>query len=263
MLKQWGTVCALALAFALPSLSANAQLLDAIQKRGKLIVAVDLGFPPWGSTNDKREPDGADVETAKLLAKDLGVELEVVAVTAPNRVPVLLTNKADVTMSSFSITAERAKSIAFSNPYGVTSGVLVATKNVAMKSLADLAGKKIGIPRGTTQDGQLTAEAPKDAQLVRFDNDATSIAALLAGQVDAIATGGALGNKLAREYPDRQYENKFTISETYYAIGMRRGDPDFRLWLNTWIMLNLKNGKLGAIYEKWIGSPLPATLPVF
>ena len=166
-------------------------------------------------------------------------------------------------LSSFSITAERAKSIAFSNPYGVTSGVLVATKNLQMKSLADLSGKKIGIPRGTTQDGQLTAEAPKDAQLVRFDNDATSIAALLAGQVDAIATGGALGNKLAREYPDRQFENKFTISETYYAIGMRRGDPDFRLWLNTWIMLNLKNGKLNQIYEKWIGSPLPASLPVF
>jgi polar amino acid transport system substrate-binding protein len=242
---------------------AAAQSLDAIQKRGKILVAIDLGFPPWGSTNERREPDGADVESARLLAKDLGVELEVVAVTAPNRVPVLLTNKADITMASFSITAERAKSIAFSNPYGVTSGVLVAPKSLAMKGLADLSGKKIGIPRGTTQDGQLTAEAPKDAQLVRFDNDATSIAALLAGQVDAIATGGALGNKLAREYPDRNFENKFTISETYYAIGMRRGDPDFRLWLNTWIMLNLKNGKLAQIYEKWIGSPLPANLPTF
>lgn len=263
MLKGLGLICALVIGASVTVLPAQAQTLDAIQKRGKLLVAVDLGFPPWGSTNEKREPDGADVESARLLAKDLGVELEVVPVTAPNRIPVLLTNKADITMSSFSITAERAKSIAFSNPYGVTSGVLVAAKSVPMKSLADLAGKKIGIPRGTTQDGQLTAEAPKEAQLVRFDNDATSIAALLAGQVDAIATGGALGNKLAKDYPDRQFENKFTISETYYAIGMRRGDPDLRLWLNTWIMLNLKNGNLGKIYQKWIGSPLPDNLPVF
>lgn len=262
MLRILGMVCAMAIGAAALA-PAGAQTLDAIQKRGKIIVAVDLGFPPWGSTNEKREPDGADVETARLLAKDLGVELEVLPVTAPNRIPVLLTGKADVTMSSFSITAERAKSVAFSNPYGVTSGVLVAKKDVVMKGLADLAGKKIGIPRGTTQDGQLTAEAPKGTELVRFDNDATSIAALLAGQVDAIATGGALGSQLAREYPDRHFENKFTISETYYAIGMRRGDPDFRLWLNTWIMLNLKNGKLGAIYEKWIGSPLPNNLPVF
>lgn len=253
----------MALGVALTALPAQAQTLDAILKRGKILVAVDLGFPPWGSTNERREPDGADVESARLLAKDLGVELEVVPVTAPNRIPFLLTSKADVVMSSFSITAERAKSIAFSNPYGVTSGVLVATKSVEMKSIADLAGKRIGIPRGTTQDGQLTAAAPKDAQLVRFDNDATSIAALIAGQVDAIATGGALGNKLAREYPDRQYENKFMISETYYAVGMRRGDPDLRLWVNTWVMLNLRNGNLGRIYEKWIGSPLPDNLPVF
>jgi len=55
--------------------SASADQLDDIKKSGKIRIAVDLGVPPYGMTDDKLQPSGSDIETAKALAKDWGVEL--------------------------------------------------------------------------------------------------------------------------------------------------------------------------------------------
>ena len=73
--------------------SASAQGLDAIIKRGKVIVGIDMSVPPFSFQDEKQQPAGSEVETAQLLAKDLGVELEIVSVTAANRIPYLQTNR--------------------------------------------------------------------------------------------------------------------------------------------------------------------------
>ena len=152
--------------------------IDTIVKRGKVLIAIDMGSSPYAMTNDKMQPEGSDVEAAQLLAKDLGVELEIVPTTGQGRIPVLLSGKADFTMATFSITPERAKSIAFSNPYGIIRSVVFGLKSANIKSPQDLVGKKIGVTRGTTQEPQLVASAPAGTEIVRFDDDATSIAAL-------------------------------------------------------------------------------------
>src|SRR3546814_12876932 len=77
---------------------------------------------------------GCDIDSAKLLAKDLGVKLEVVPVTGPTRVQFLRTNKVDVIMASFSITDERKKVIDFSEPYGVVPVVVGGPKAVKVRS---------------------------------------------------------------------------------------------------------------------------------
>ena len=59
-------------------LSAHADTLDDIKKAGKIRIAIDLAIPPFGMTDDKMQPTGSDVDLARLLAKDLGVELEIV-----------------------------------------------------------------------------------------------------------------------------------------------------------------------------------------
>ena len=68
-------------------------------------------------TDDKMQPTGSDVETGKLLAKDLGVEFELVSTTGASRIPSLQTGKADVVISTLSVTPERAKVIDFSPAY--------------------------------------------------------------------------------------------------------------------------------------------------
>ena len=140
---------------------AHADALDDIKKAGKIRIAIDLGVPPYGMTDDKMQPAGLDVEVAKLLAKDWGLEFEHVPTTGASRIPALQTGKADLVISSLSYTAERAKVIDFSLGYAVLRTVIAAPKSVALKSMADLDGKTVATVRGTTHDTQLTKEGPK------------------------------------------------------------------------------------------------------
>src|SRR5689334_11730041 len=82
---------------------ASADTLEDIRKAGKIRVAIDTAIPPFGMTDDKMQPTGSDVDLARLLAKDLGVQLEIVTTTGPSRIPMLQTNKADVVISTLSI----------------------------------------------------------------------------------------------------------------------------------------------------------------
>ncbi|MEO9122456.1 MAG: transporter substrate-binding domain-containing protein, partial [Burkholderiaceae bacterium] len=95
----------------------SADTLQTIQQRGKIIIGVDIGAPPYGMLDKNAKQTGFDIEAAHSLAKDLGVELQVVPVTGPTRVQFLRTNKVDAIMASFSITPERKKVIDFSEPY--------------------------------------------------------------------------------------------------------------------------------------------------
>ncbi len=110
---------------AMPAL---ADTLDTIRSRKKLLVALDLGSPPFGMTDAAMQPTGSDVETARLLAADWELPLEIVQVTSPNRVPFLLTGKADMVIASFSVNEERQKVIDFSDPYGVIQAVIAGRR---------------------------------------------------------------------------------------------------------------------------------------
>jgi polar amino acid transport system substrate-binding protein len=235
--------------------------LDAIVKRGKILIAIDMGSSPYAMTNAKGEPEGSDVEAAQLLAKDLGVQLEIVPTTGQGRIPVLLSGKADLTMATFSITPERAKTVAFSNPYGVIRSVVFGLKSADIKGPKDLIGKKVGVTRGTTQEPQLVATAPPGTDIVRFDDDATSIAALGAGQVDALGTADNRTIVLNKRFPGK-FEIKYELGVFYYAVGVRKNNPELLQWVNTWVFVNMHNGKLSQIFEKWIGQKLPV-LPTF
>ena len=240
---------------------AQAQTLDAIQKRGKLLVGIDLSVPPFGITNAKMEPDGYDVAIAHLVAKDLGVSMELVPVTGATRIPTLLTGKVDLIVSVMSISPERAKSVTFSNPYGLHQSIIVAPAGAAITKLADLAGKKVGIPRGTAHEDVLSRVDIPGMQLIRFDDDSATLNALATGQVDAIGTVTFLANELMKRYPGK-FERKVTYLESVYSMAMRHGDPDFLRWLNTTIFYHARNGDIPKLYEKWMGEPLKE-LPVF
>ena len=111
------TLTALAVALAAMigvSHVANADALDDIKKSGKIRIAIDLGVPPYGMTDEKMQPTGLDVEAAEMLAKDWGLKFEHVPTTGASRIPALQTGKADLVISSLSYTAERAKVIDFS-----------------------------------------------------------------------------------------------------------------------------------------------------
>ena len=233
---------------ALGGTVAQADTLDDIKKAGKVRIAIDLAIPPFGMSDDKMQPAGSDVDLARLLAKDLGVQLEIVTTTGPTRIPMLQTNKADLVVSTLSITPERAKVVDFSIPYADHPSVVAGLTSATIRQMSDLEGKKIGVVRGTTQDTDLTRQA-KGAQLVRYEDDATMALAFASGQVDIIATARSLLPAISKKNPARTLEPKITMQTFYLAIGLRKDEPRLLAWVNDWVRTNLQNGKLIAIYK--------------
>nr|WP_277401748.1 transporter substrate-binding domain-containing protein [Achromobacter xylosoxidans] len=226
-------------------------------KAGKLRVAIDLGVPPYGMKDAALNPTGSDVETARLLAKGLGVTLEIVPTTGANRVPFLQTGKADIVISSMSVTPERQKVIDFSTPYAAILAVVGAPRDMKLTSAADLSSKKVIATRGTTNDTELTRIAPKDAQIIRFDDDATSITAVVSGQADIFATAPALLRTINEKAPAKQMESKFVMRLNMLAIGLRKNEPALKDKLDGWVRANLKSGELNTIYKQFHGVDLP------
>src|ERR1700709_2788573 len=93
---------------------AQAQTVDDILKRGKVLIGIDVTNPPYGLMGKTMEPEGLDVDMAKAMAKRLGVTLEIVQVTGPSRIPTLLNNRADIIIATFAPTPERALQVSFS-----------------------------------------------------------------------------------------------------------------------------------------------------
>ena len=246
----------IALVAANPAAAQNT--LDDIVKRGKVMVGMDLAAPPFAFQDEQQKPAGSEVETAQLMAKDLGVELEIVPTSAANRIPYLVTGRVDVMMGAFSIFPDRAKSIWFSSPYGSVTSVVLAPSTASIKDYPDLIGKKISVSRGTYTEQVLMAALPQGAQIVRFDDDAQAMAAMASGQVDAYGVGNVPGSQLIKRFPERKYEIKITIPpRNWYSFGVRRGDSDLLQWLNTWVFFQRESGDLRRIYESVIGDKLP------
>lgn len=237
--------------------TAHADQLDTIMAAKKIRVAIDLAVPPYGMKDEKLNSTGSDVETAKLLAKNLGVELEIVPTTGANRIPFLQTDKADIVISSLSVTPEREKVIDFSIPYAGISSVVGAPKGMVLNGPADLVGKKVIATRGTTNDQELTKILPAGAQVIRFDDDATSITAIVSGQADIFATAPSLLKSINDKSPAKQMEVKFLMKVNMLAIGMRKNEPRLKEKLDAFVKAQLKSGELNTIYKKFHGADLP------
>lgn len=243
------------------ALAAHADLLDDIMKSKKIRISTDMAIPPAGMMDSNMQPSGSDVETAKLLAKDWGLVIEWVPTTGATRIPNVNTGKADVIISTLSVTPERAKVIDFSKPYAVLQSVVGAPKDLAIKDWSDLKGKNVTVTRGTTQDTELSAMAnDRGFKVVRYDDDATMVTAGATGQADAVATSVALVNAISSKNPQKPWEPKFVIRNFDLAVGVKQGEPRLVAKLNEWVTTNLKNGKLSAIYKQYYGVALPAAM---
>ena len=225
--------------------------LDRIIKEKKLRVTAEVTSPPFGILDRNNQPDGSEIETARQLAKDLGVELELVQVTGPQRIPALLAGRADVAISSLSITFDRAKTVMFAPPHGALSIVIAGPKKTAIRSAADMAGKKIGLTRATLEEASVPPIAPPSAQMVFFDDIAATMQAMVSGQVDAAGMSAFAAKSVSDRNPRAEIENKFTVRTAYYAPAVRPGDFDVLQFLRTWVFLNKHNGVLASIYKKY------------
>ena len=250
------TLLASCAALAMGATAAQSETIDQIKEKGVLTVGMLVDFPPYGILNTENKPDGYDADVARQLAKDLGVKLNLVPVTGPNRIPYLLTNKIDMLIASLAITPDRAKQVQFSHPYSAAQIVVFGGKETKIAKAEDLSGLRIGVARASTQDIAVSKIAPKDANIRRFDDDASAMQALLSGQVDAIGCSTTVAGQIAQRAPDR-FENKFVLLQQEMAVAMRPGEAKTLETVNGLVDKNIKNGEFSKLFEKWLGAPLP------
>jgi polar amino acid transport system substrate-binding protein len=243
-------------ALATPFVGAQADTLDNIRAAKKIRVSIDLAVPPSGMTDANMKPTGSDYDVAVLLAHDLGVALEVVPTVGATRIPNLQTGKADVIISTLAWTPERAKVVDYSVPYAPQISLVGGVKGLNVKGYADLAGKSVAVNRSTTQDKDLTDNA-KGATVVRYDDDAGVITAVVTGQADLVGTSSALFKTMQEKAPQRQLEQKFVLRVNDLGIGVRKDDPQLLAWVNDWVKANHANGKLNEIFKKYHGAEIP------
>jgi polar amino acid transport system substrate-binding protein len=226
--------------------------LDQIVSRGTIRVGTILSLPPFGMKDASGNPQGFDVDIANDIAKALGVKLEVVDTTAADRIPNLTTGKVDLIVADFTRTAERAKSISFTDPYIAAGYNLLVKKDSGIKGVADLTGKTVAVPKGTTEDVAITTANPQ-AKIARFDTTAACILAVKQGQADAMVEDSNVLLYQAKLDSTLEVSKESVLPVEYNGFGLRRGDPDWQSWLNLFLFNEITSGRETELYQNWFG----------
>ena len=189
-MKKIIAVFALVLALILTASAladATARTLDEIKADGTLKIGVFSDKKPFGYIDENGEYQGYDVYLARRLAEDLGVELELVSVDAPNRVEYLQSAKVDIILANFTVTAERAEVVDFALPYMKVALGVVSPDSALITDVEELKGKTLIVSKGTTAETFFTENYP-EVELLKFDSYTEAYNALLDGRGDALST---------------------------------------------------------------------------
>jgi polar amino acid transport system substrate-binding protein len=241
-------------------LAARADALDGIMKGKVLRVAVPQDFAPFGSVGRDLQPQGMDIDVARLIARELNVKLELVPVTSANRIPYLQTKKVELVISSLGKTAEREKILDFSIPYAPFFSGVFGLEQIPVSKADDLGGKTVGVTRGAIEDLDLTKMAPATMTMKRFEDNNATISAFLSGQVDLVATGNVVAAAVRERNPARKLVTKFVIKSSPCYVGLNKGEARLLAKVNEILAAKLKTGELNQLSIKWFGEPLPAEI---
>ncbi|SHN07683.1 transporter substrate-binding domain-containing protein [Roseibium suaedae] len=234
----------------LAPVNAFADKLADILNNGTVRIGVLADSAPWGYRDGSGNLTGFDIGLANLVAADLGVKLEIVEVTGAARLPSLLSDQIDILIAAAGATPERAQQVMFTAPYVATDlGVFGPASSAEFKSPEDMDGISIAVARGTTLDVWLTDNAPK-ANIVRFEDAASAMAAYSAGQTQYFAENSVIANS-AKGSAD--LELKFRIRQSPAHIAVNQGEHNLLQWLNTDLFFNRLNGKLDALQVEFFG----------
>ncbi|MGN0039037.1 MAG: transporter substrate-binding domain-containing protein [Coriobacteriales bacterium] len=224
--------------------------VEDIQADGKIVIGVFSDKNPFGYVDENGEYQGYDIELARQIGTDLGVEVEFVSTEAANRVEYLKTNKVDLILANFTVTEERAEAVDFCEAYMNVALGAVSHKSHVITSLDDVKDEQVIVISGTTAETYLTANYPNIKQQ-KFDtyaaaktafendknalwlNDNTEVIAFANADLDEYVVGiETLGN------PD-------TI-----APAVAKGNESLLTWINDEMVKLGSQNFFHAAYEK-------------
>jgi polar amino acid transport system substrate-binding protein len=193
---------------------------------------MELSYPPFEMTDPQGRPTGVSVRLAEALGKHLGRDVMIENVAFDGLIPALKTGKIDCIISSLTATPERARAIAFSEPYLKTGLALLVGTQSPVQSAADLdvAGRTIAVKKGTT--GHQYAATLKQARVLVLDKESAAVMEVAQGKADAFLYDSLSVFRNQRRHPDTTRAILRPCREETWAIGLRPGDEELRRQIN-------------------------------
>lgn len=243
---------------------ASADRLEEIKERGTLICGVKDAVVPFGFVDEKtNQIVGFDVDMCDYIAKDIGVKPELKPVTSATRIPMVSQGSIDLAIATMTHKFERDDVIDFSITYFMDGQKILVAKDGDVKSVADLAGKKVGTAKGSTSEKNIK-DAQPDCTVISFEGYPQAFLALKQGKVAAVTTDSTilLGLKNSDENPDSWVIAGDFISAEPYGIGLPENESNFRDAVNLALNKMWKSGDYEKIYNKWFGKDSKYYLPL-
>lgn len=224
----------------------------------KVVIGLDDSFPPMGFKDEKGEIVGFDIDMAKEAAKRAGMDVEFKAIDWSSKEAELKSKKIDALWNGLTITPDREKNIAFSNPYMKDKQyIIVRNDDDSVKAKADLAGKVIGVQQASTGE-QALKDDPSGKTVKDIKSYADFVSAFMdlgIGRVDAVIADGVVARYLMTKEPGKY---KIVEGTDYgvddFAVGFRKEDTALREKINGILAEMKKDGTADKFAEKWLGS---------
>ncbi|ASW42343.1 MAG: transporter substrate-binding domain-containing protein [Clostridiales bacterium] len=230
--KILATAMAGLMSFALIGCGAKAEgdKLDEIKERGTLVVGLSADYAPYEfhiMENGEDKIVGFDVDIAKEIAKDLGVELEIKDMKFDTLISALPNNKVDLVISGMSPDEERKKAVDFSDIYYTAEhGAIVRAKDVEKyKSFADLNGKKVGAQMGSIQ-ADLATETIENVEMQLLSNVNDLVVSLKGEKIEALVCELPVAEMIVKNNPELAIINETIKDEAGgSAIALKKNSP--------------------------------------
>jgi ABC-type amino acid transport substrate-binding protein len=235
-------------------------VLEKISRTGVLAAGTRGTSIPFAFINEKNEWIGFSIDLLEAirarLEKKLAkrIKLEKKEVTPATWIRLVVNRSIDVECGSTTYTRGRDETVDFSINFFFTGSQLLVKKGSGIKSLADVAGKRVGAAQGTTNERALRASQPK-TDVVTFQDHATGFLALEQGRIVAYVSDGILLAGLAakaKNPKDYAVVGDF-FSKDPYSCMVPENDSKWRDFVNHTFMELIDSGKFFELYEKWFG----------
>lgn len=254
--------------------------LKTIKDRGTILIGYRDSAPPFAFLNKAGQPVGLSMDlchgiaedVARTLSRDLleadapawqkGVRIVPVLVSAAERLPKLVAGAIDLECGSTTANAEREKTIAFSPVFFLAGTKLMVPTGKRIASWRDLAGAKLSVGEGTTNAvaiKRLAGQVSPPIVVVETPGLEAAYTMLAKGDVQAFASDDILLTGMIATHTDGK---RFQVIGDYlsfepYAIGLRRGDPEFSALVRASFERMAAEGALNRLYNRWLLDKLP------
>lgn len=237
-------VCILALPLLAPS---------PVRAEKPLVVGMELAYPPFEMTDTSGKPDGVSVQLAYELGKALGRPVKIKNMAFDGLIPALKTGKIDLIISSMTATAERARSIDFSDPYLTTGLCLLVRKSLPANDIEELdqPGRTIAVKKGTTGHSYAAAHL-RNASVLVLDKEAAAVLEVVQGKADAFIYDQM---STYRHYQRNKATTRAILKPFQtesWAIGIRKGNDDLKAKINRFLADFRRSGGFERLGERYL-----------